>query len=137
MSALTLGSQGCEFTALALGEWETASSLLRENPSAVQPGSLSAGVLPLMAKRGDFKAVKWLLDHGVDPNALWAHWDADVTPLHLAVMQDHPEVVRLLVAAGADPRIRDSKHDSDAIGWAEFFRRQDIIRILEAHAPKT
>ena len=125
------------FTALALGEWETASSLLREDPSVVQPGGASAGVLPLMAKRGNVAAVKWLLDHGVDPNALWAHWDADVTPLHLAIMQDHPDVVRVLIAAGADPRIRDSKHDSDAIGWAEFFQRQDIIRILEADEPKT
>jgi len=125
------------FTALALGEWETASSLLREDPSVVQPGGKSAGALPLMAKRGNVAAVKWLLDHGVDPNALWAHWDADVTPLHLAIMQDHPDVVRLLIAAGADRHIRDSKHDSDAIGWAEFFRRQDIIRILEADAPKT
>jgi hypothetical protein len=35
-----------------------------------------------------------------------------------------------LLDAGADPRIRDSKHDSDAIGWAEFFRRMDIVWML-------
>ena len=29
-------------------------------------------------------AVKWLLDHGANPNAPLGHWDADVTPLHLA-----------------------------------------------------
>jgi hypothetical protein len=52
-------------------------------------------------------------------------------------MQDHPEVVRTLVEAGADPRIHDSKHDSDALGWAEFFQRKEIIRILEAHATKS
>lgn len=33
--------------------------------------------------------------------------------------------------------VRDSKHDSDAIGWAEFFRRSDIVQILEAHAENT
>jgi ankyrin repeat protein len=124
------------FTALALKEWRIASDLLAKDPSIVKPGATSAGVLPLMAKRGDVAAVKWLLEHGVDPNTLWAHWDADVTPLHLAVMEDHLEVVRILVDAGADPRIRDSKHDSDALGWAEFFQRAEIIRILEAHAPK-
>jgi hypothetical protein len=125
------------FTVLALKEWGTAANLLRGDPSIVKAGGTSAGVLPLMAKRGDVAAVKWLLEHSVDPNTLWAHWDAEVTALHLAAMQDHPDVVRTLVEAGADPRIHDSKHDSDALGWAEFFQRKEIIRILEAHATKS
>ena len=113
--------------ALALSDWETAARILGGNPGA------SAGALHLMAKRGDVAAVQWLLDQGADPNARWAHWDAEVTPLHLAALGDHPEVVRLLLSAGADPRIHDSKHDSDALGWAEFFRRSEIVRILEEH----
>ena len=125
------------FTALALKEWGIAGDLLRKDLGVVEPGGTSAGVLPLMAKRGDLAAVKWLLDNGVNPNALWAHWDADVTPLHLAVMEDHLEVVRTLLEAGADPRIHDSKHDSDALGWAEFFQRKEIIRVLEARATKS
>ena len=84
-----------------------------------------------MAKRNDAAAVKWLLEHGADPNARWAHWDAEVTPLHLAASQGHGEIVRMLVAAGADPGIRDSKHDSDAIGWAEFFKHPEIVEILK------
>ncbi len=78
--------------------------------------------------------MEWLLDHGADPNARWSHWDAEVTPLHLAVLGGHAEIVRLLLHAGADPRIRDSKHDSDAIGWAEFFQRPDIVKMLQARA---
>ena len=117
---------------LALGEWQTAERLVTENRKIIEPG-----VLHLMAKRNDVAAVKWLLDHDADPNALWAHWDADLTPLHLAVMEDHPEVVRLLLAAGADTTIRDSKHDSDAVGWAEFFGRLEIVRIFRARAAKT
>jgi len=117
---------------LALGDWQTAERLVTENPKIIE-----AGVLHLMAKRNDVAAVKWLLDHGADPNARWAHWDADVTPLHLAVMEDHPDVVRLLLAAGADTTIRDSKHDSDAVGWAEFFGRLEIVRMLRAKAAKT
>ena len=66
----------------------------------------------------------------MDPSARWSHWDAEVTPLHLAIMKGHTEIVRLLVASGADPSIRDSKHDADAIGWAEFFGRKDILQIL-------
>jgi len=93
-------------------------------------------VLHLMAKRNDVAALKWLLDHGADPNARWAHWEAEVTPLHLAASQGHAESVRLLLDGGADPNIRDSMHDADAIGWAEFFRRPDIVQILKAHAKK-
>jgi ankyrin repeat protein len=116
---------------LALGDWPIAERLVTENPEIVEPG-----VLHLMSKRGDVAAVKWLLDHGADPNALWAHWDADVTPLHLAVMHDHVDVVRVLLTAGADSTIRDSKHDSDPLGWAEFFGRLEIVRLLRGHAAK-
>jgi ankyrin repeat protein len=125
------------FTALALSEWDVADRILRASPDLGGPGATGGGVLHLMAKRGNVAGVKWLLDHGVDPGSLWAHWDANVTPLHLAVMQGHTEVVRVLLAAGADPRVRDSRHDSDAIGWAEFFRRPDIVRILEDQVTKS
>ena len=52
-------------------------------------------------------------------------------------MQGHADVARLLLAAGADPSLRDSMHDSDALGWAEFFRHPEIIRILESGPAKT
>jgi GA-binding protein transcription factor beta len=105
---------------------------VRENPKLIDTGALH-----LMAKRNSVAAVKWLLDHGADPNTRWAHWDAEVTPLHLAASQGHADVVRLLLAAGADANIRDSKHDGDALGWAEFFRQPETIRILETAPPKT
>ena len=54
-----------------------------------------------------------------------------MTPLHLAVLGGHIEVARVLMDAGADPTIHDSKHDSDAVGWAEFFQRTEIVRILK------
>ena len=85
-----------------------------------------------MAKRGDRAAVKWLLDRGADPSGIWAHWDANVTPLHLASLGNHPEVAQLLLDAGANPAIRDSHHDSDAMGWAEFFQREEIAQMIAA-----
>jgi ankyrin repeat protein len=81
--------------------------------------------------------VKWLLDRGVDPDLRWGHWDAEVTPLHLAAAEGHADVVHLLLGAGADPDIRDSKHDGDAAGWAEYGRVpqapnwKEIVRILQ------
>jgi len=43
------------------------------------------------------------------------------------------DVARLLLARGADPRIHDSRHDSDAIGWAEFFKRPELARMMNDH----
>ena len=130
------------FGALALGDDETAARLLGENRGVTQPGTANAGVLHLLAKRGDARGVQWLLDRGADPNARWSHWDAEVTPLHLAAAQGHADVVRLLLAAGADPRIRDSKHAGDARGWAQHGRVpppagwREVVQILEAHAAR-
>jgi hypothetical protein len=44
------------------------------------------------------------------------------------------EVMRLLLDAGADPNIRDSRHDADAIGWAEYFKQPEIVHLLKDHA---
>lgn len=77
-----------------------------------------------------------MIGHGLDPNTLWAHWDAEVTPLHLAASRGHANVVRLLLAAGADPSLRDSKHDGDALGWAELFEQRDVVQLLAARAAK-
>ncbi len=115
---------------LSLREWDMAERLVRESPGLLAAAGPAHGALHLMAKRGDTAAVKWLLDRGADPNALWAHWDSRVTPLHLAVLGAHPEVARMLMAAGADAEIPDSKHDSGALGWAEFFGRRDMAEML-------
>jgi ankyrin repeat protein len=118
--------------ALALQDFESAETLVRANPDLIERGQTKGGVLHMLAKRGDLAAVKWLLEHGANPNALWAHWDAEVTPLHLAILGGHAEVVRALLRAGADPAIRDSKHDGDALGWAEHFGRPKIVEMMKA-----
>jgi ankyrin repeat protein len=110
-----------------LNDWHSASTIVQRDPSAVNQD----GVLHLMAKRGNLTAVKWLLEHGANPNALWNHWGALLTPLHLAVLSGHADVARTLLDAGADPTIRDTMHDSDARGWATFFRRQELVDLID------
>ncbi len=47
------------------------------------------------------------------------------------------DVVRLLLDAAADPRIRDSRFDAEPIGWAEHFEQAAVRQLLEAHATKS
>jgi ankyrin repeat protein len=116
---------------LALGDWDTAADLQRENPGSIEP---RGGALHLMVRRNDAAAVKWLLARGADVNGRWPAGGPDVTPLHVAASRGHGEMVRVLLDAGADPGIRDSMHDGDAIGWAEHFQQPDVVRILKDHA---
>lgn len=117
-------------TSLGLDDWATAEQIVQRDHTSVDRD----GVLHLMSKRGNAAAVRWLLDHGANPNTLWDHWDAAVTPLHLAVLSNHVDVARALIDAGADATIPDSKHDSDALGWANFFRRQEIVDLINRSA---
>ena len=89
-----------------------------------------------MAKRNDASAVSWLLDHGVDPNARWTHYDSEVTALHMAAGGGHVETVRVLLDAGADPHILDSRFESTPLGWAEHFGATAPRQILEARMAK-
>jgi ankyrin repeat protein len=113
---------------VALGDWETAGHLLKANPSMIEA---SGGALHLMAQRNDLAAVTWLLAHGAHVNGRWSSAGADVTPLHLAAARGHTEMAGLLLGAGADPAIRDSRYGETPIGWAEHFHQPAIVRLLE------
>jgi ankyrin repeat protein len=113
--------------AVALRAWDEAATILAVNPTLMAHG----GALHLLAKRGDAIGVTWLLEQGANADALWPHWDAEVTALHLAALSGATDVARVLIDAGANPRIHDSQHDSDALGWARFFNRAEIVGLLE------
>jgi ankyrin repeat protein len=70
-------------------------------------GAIGPGVLHLMAKRGHVEAVRWLLEHGADPDAVWSHFGVYVRPLQLATRYGHEDVATVLLDAGADPAGRE------------------------------
>jgi ankyrin repeat protein len=79
---------------------------------------------------GQTEAVRLLLDAGVDVNAQppGSHWTA--TPLHTAAIQGQAVIVKLLLQRGADPTLRDSRHQSTAIEWTGHARgsRRSLAR---------
>jgi ankyrin repeat protein len=68
--------------------------------------------------------VQLLVELGADPNRRGTFGGPDhgegVTALHVSAQAGRSEAVRALLAAGADPSLRDRLHDGPAWGWAEF-----------------
>lgn len=82
--------------------------------------------LVLMASNtGRKEAVALVLDLGFDPN----HLD-EVTALHNAAGRGDQEIVRLLLARGASPTIREPFYDGTPVGWADFFDQGPTRDIL-------
>ncbi|WP_442894581.1 ankyrin repeat domain-containing protein [Bradyrhizobium sp. AZCC 1588] len=81
---------------------------------------------------GQTRVVRLLLDRGTNVNANppGSHWTA--TPLHTAAIQGQAIVVELLLQRGADPTLRDSRHQSTAIEWVRHARgpRRSLARAV-------
>lgn len=58
----------------------------------------------------------------------------NVTPLHLAAFGGHSEVAELLLAAGADPSVRDTAHGGRPTEWAVHAGHTELAERLRAAA---
>lgn len=74
-------------------------------------------VLMTAARAGDAASVRALLEHGGKPDAT-ENWHGQ-TALMWAALENHAEVVKLLVAAGADVNRASTKHDWVQISYSE------------------
>src|SRR5687768_12557906 len=75
---------------------------------------------------GDANAVRAAIASGADVNQ---RNNGGQTVLILAVIFSHTEIVRLLVKAGADPRLRDNL-GLDAVEWAQRRGLNDIVDLF-------
>ena len=94
---------------------------------------------------GDVEAVKILLKHGADPDG--RDWKAFVSkygfahrtstpPIFQAAFVNHPEVVKTLIAAGADVNRSDGEPDRTALWAAGLDYNIEIVRYLLDHGVK-
>ena len=121
--------------ASGLGELETAASFytgpgeLRPNAGMFASARRKDGKLPLgpeiasealacAAANGRDALVHWLLDAGTPVDDWVPFGPVVVTALHCAAWAGWPSTCELLLSRGANPTLRDPKHDASALGWA-------------------
>ncbi len=107
----------------------------------VESGKLNDASLTTLLLRKtdwhDFEGIKWLLEHGADPNRA-THWGR--TAFHHAVLRDNSfEIIEMLLEHGADPKLvaeRPETHKPSGpamSGMAMAARRGrgDVLELME------
>lgn len=109
-----------------------AMAFLFKHGANLDSAPYQATPLALAVLGGHLDAIDWLLDRGADINRTCGYGEpTGATPLHFAAAWGGQlEAAKLLVARGADLRIRDDTHNALASGWANHFQHQDIEAFL-------
>jgi ankyrin repeat protein len=107
-----------------------AEAMLRDDPSRIGPDGGDTIALHIAVSKRNLVTIRWLLAHGVDVNAKRPMWDLNHTALHMTIESGAIEIARLLLDAGADPNVRDDRHHATALGWAEFFGRDEMAELI-------
>jgi ankyrin repeat protein len=135
--------------ALARGEIDDLggeNARLRQMPNGETP-------IAFAARFGQQHAIRWLLEHEAVPDivALWKmgfrdeavlaasdpRWlniqrgSESTTPLHEAIRGNHPDLARMLIAAGADLSIRDTQWHGRPLDWANALGRPEVAAIIQ------
>jgi ankyrin repeat protein len=117
-------------TLVNMARYGEAEAMLRDEPSRIGPDGTDTIALHISVSRRNLATIRWLLAHGIDVNAKRPMWDLNHTALHMTVESGAIEIARLLLDAGADPNVRDDRHHATALGWAEFFGRDEMADLI-------
>lgn len=109
--------------AVLSGDLGAAQNIVDASPAALT----DASVLCDASGKGQTGVVSKLLSLGAPPNG---RDRSGATALHRAAFGGHSETARALVAAGADPSLKDLAHGSTAPGWASYAGHTELAREL-------
>ncbi len=99
----------------------------------VESGKLTDDSLATMLLRKadwhDYQGLKFLLEHGADPNRI-THWN--YTALHQAMRRDNAlDNIELLLDHGADPTLENRVDGKSAVAIAARRGRGDVLQLFE------
>jgi ankyrin repeat protein len=96
-----------------VGNKDAIAQMLAADPRLIENDDIILAAVEF----GHPELTRWLLDRGANPNAR-SRIGSQGTALHSAAFEGNLEMVKLLVAAGADIRTLDHEHRSTPEGWA-------------------
>ncbi len=64
------------------------------------------------------------------PDLLEARAEREMTPLIVAARDGHEDVAGVLISRGASVEAVDAKHGDTALGWAVFYGREGVVKLL-------
>lgn len=126
--SLVLAASSGKIHVLAVnGDLEGVKRLLKAHPKLLESKVEYSGVTPLscacMATNDNQEVIKYLIKMGANLNS---RSRSGLSPLHIAAMRGRHEIVRILLAHGADPNLRDNDNYTPLMKTLE-----DIIFSLE------
>ncbi|KAB8093010.1 hypothetical protein EE612_019660 [Oryza sativa] len=127
---MNIDGNGLLQVAAHLGKIEVIRYFVEELGFDVNAGCLSDGVTALAsaAMFGEAYVVRYLLEHGADPNKTG---ETGSVALHFAAKNGYEEVVRLLLSSGARTGIVVAH--GTPLHIAVFYRRIGVVKILLDH----
>lgn len=115
--------------AAGMGMHDELSRLVATSDSETKQKALSCAANCLQPE-----SCRLLIEAGANPNQFSPNgFHAHCTALHSAISQGSLETVRVLLAGGADPGIKDKMANSNALGWAIHMERDEIRAVIEKH----
>lgn len=114
-------------SAIMLGQTDRARDLMRTDPEAAAELEPRHGeMLRDAANTRHLDALRTMIALGFNLNPT-----DQPTPLHTAAYKGNLDVIRLLIDAGADTKIRDPEYFSPPLGHAIYSNQADAIALLE------
>ena len=99
----------------------------------LRPRPTRAPTTPSVHRAGSPEAVAAVVAAGADVDA----YEGGRSALHHHAWIGDVEMVRALLAAGADPNLLDDEHGTTALAWAEYGRQPETESVLRSETRST